>query len=78
MTAKIGGIDLLTRDVANYSEKIVTIVDGVGEISEQSMEELKRVGDACEEERNNIKILVDLVVGIDSISRQLEEVLNDK
>lgn len=78
MTAKIGGIDLLTKDVANYSEKIVTIVDGVGEISEQSMEELKRVGDACEEERNNIKILVDLVVGIDSISRQLEEVLNDK
>ena len=78
MNGRISSIDSLTKDVAEYSEKIVTIVDGVGEISEQSMEELKRVGVACEEERNNIQILSDLVVGIDEISRQLEGVLSEK
>lgn len=78
MNLKIGSIDSLTQDVSDYSEKIVTIVDGVVQISEQSMEELKRVGVACEEERNNIQILSDLVVGIDEISRQLEGVLSEK
>ena len=78
MNGKIGGIDSLTKDVADYSEKIVSIVDGVCEISGQSMEELQRVGAACQEEKNNMQILAELVVGIDEISRQLEGVLSDK
>lgn len=75
MNIKIENINMLTKDVATYSQRIIEIVNNVNEISSNSMNELKMVNVASEEEKNNVEILKELVKDLNDISEQLEAML---
>lgn len=77
MNNKISDIDNVTKDMAEYSEKIVQIVRDVEDISSKNLEELKKVSGTSEEGLSDMEVLRDLVVKIDEMSKELNEVVRD-
>lgn len=75
MNAKIDEIDTLTKDAASYSEKIVSVVDNVKSISEQSLDELHKVSGTSEMGLKDVKQLEELVEKINKMSVSLSEVI---
>ena len=76
MDVKIDDIDHVTRDAADYSEKIVQIVTNVQTICAESMESLKHVDETGAEGTKEIATLVDLVESIKAMAADLNEVIN--
>lgn len=78
MGMKIGEIDTVTKEVANDSEKIVTIVENVEEISAKSLSELKEVNFASTKAQNDMERLQKIVVSVTEMSRTLDEVIHER
>ena len=76
MDVKIDDIDHVTRDAADYSEKIVQIVTNVQTICAESMESLKHVDETGAEGTKEIATLVELVESIKAMAADLNEVIN--
>lgn len=76
MDVKIDDIDHVTRDAADYSEKIVQIVTNVQTICADSMESLKHVDETGVEGTKEIATLVELVESIKAMAADLNEVIN--
>lgn len=75
MDERISDIDLVTRDAADYSEKIVGIVADVQGLCAESIEALKLVDETGVEGTKEIAVLVDLVNTISSMADELNEVI---
>jgi len=76
MDVRINDIDHVTRDAAEYSEKIVAIVSDVQSICAESMESLKHVDETGIEGTREIARLVDLVDTIKQMSEDLSQVIH--
>ena len=76
MDVKIDDIEHVTRDDADYSEKIVQIVTNVQTICAESMESLKHVDETGAEGTKEIATLVELVESIKAMAADLNEVIN--
>ena len=76
MDVKIDDIDHVTRDAADYSEKIVQIVTNVQTICAESMESLKHVDETGAEGTKEIATLVERVESIKAMAADLNEVSN--
>ena len=76
MDVKIDDIDHVTRDAADYSERIVQIVNNVQTICAESMESLKHVDETGVQGTKEIATLVELVESIKAMAEDLNEVIN--
>lgn len=77
MNTKISEINSLTKNVADYSEKIVGIIERVKGISSESLEQLEGVSKISEEGLDDMTELEKLVIQIDEMAKQLNAVVNN-
>ena len=77
MTQKISEIDVVTKNVAESSEKIVEIVKSVEDISTQNLDDLQEIAQSTESNLEDMTKLQELVDNINEIASELNSVVHD-
>lgn len=76
MNDKINEIHTLTNLVAEYSEKIVIIIENVKRISKDSLQQLEGISSVSEDGLLEMRELENLVIHIEEMAQQLNQVVN--
>lgn len=77
MTQKISEIDVVTKNVAESSEKIVEIVKSVEDISTQNLDDLQEIAQSTESNLEDMTKLQELVDNINEMASELNSVVHD-
>lgn len=72
MNEKIANINSLTKDVASYAERIISIVQNVNDISRESMNQMQNVTVASNQTAQDVEVLMQLVGDLNDISYELD------